>query len=40
MHDTQNITPEALEKVIIRAKEEGYSFAGLDKILNIEAFEN
>ena len=35
MHDTQNITPEALEKVIIIAKEEGYRFAGLDELLGV-----
>jgi len=40
MHDTQSITPEALEKVIIRAKEEGYRFAGLEEVLDVEAFKN
>ena len=39
MHDTQNITPEALEKVIIRAKEEGYRFVGLEEMFGIEAYE-
>jgi peptidoglycan/xylan/chitin deacetylase (PgdA/CDA1 family) len=39
MHDIQNITPEALEKVIVRAKEEGYRFVGLEKMFGIEAFE-
>lgn len=40
MHDTQNITPEALEKVITRAKEEGYRFVGLEEMFGIEAYEN
>jgi len=40
MHDTQNITPEALEKVIIMAKEEGYRFVGLDEMFGVEAYKN
>jgi peptidoglycan/xylan/chitin deacetylase (PgdA/CDA1 family) len=40
MHDTQNITPEALEKVIIRAKEMGYRFVGIEEMFGIEAYEN
>jgi peptidoglycan/xylan/chitin deacetylase (PgdA/CDA1 family) len=40
MHDTQEVTPEALEKVITGAKEKGYRFVGLEELLGIEAFEN
>jgi peptidoglycan-N-acetylglucosamine deacetylase len=40
MHDTQDITPEALEKVITRAKEMGYRFVGLEEMFGIEAYEN
>jgi peptidoglycan-N-acetylglucosamine deacetylase len=40
MHDTKDITPEALEKVIILAKEDGYRFIGLDEMFGIEAYEN
>lgn len=40
MHDTKNITPEAIEMVIIKAKEEGYRFVGLEEMLGIEAYEN
>jgi peptidoglycan/xylan/chitin deacetylase (PgdA/CDA1 family) len=39
MHDNQNIIPEALEKVIITAKEMGYRFVGLEEMLGIEAYE-
>jgi peptidoglycan-N-acetylglucosamine deacetylase len=40
MHDTQDITPEALEQVIIRAKEMGYRFVGIEEMFGIEAYEN
>ena len=40
MHDTQEVTPEALEKVIILAKEDGYRFIGLEEMFGIEAYEN
>jgi len=40
MHDTRGITPEVLEKVIITAKDEGYRFAGLDEVLDVEAYKN
>jgi peptidoglycan/xylan/chitin deacetylase (PgdA/CDA1 family) len=33
MHDTQKITPEALERVIKMAKEEGYRFVDLEKLI-------
>jgi len=33
MHDTQNITPEALEIIILRAKDEGYRFVGLEELI-------
>jgi peptidoglycan/xylan/chitin deacetylase (PgdA/CDA1 family) len=40
MHDTRGNTPEALEKLIIRAAEKGYRFAGLDEVLDVEAYKN
>lgn len=40
MHDTQDVTPEALEMVINRAKEDGYRFIGLEEMFGIEAYEN
>lgn len=40
MHDTQDVTPEALELVITRAKEDGYRFIGLDEMFGIEAYES
>jgi peptidoglycan-N-acetylglucosamine deacetylase len=40
MHDTQDVTPEAVEKVVIRAKEQGYRFIGLEEMFGIEAYEN
>jgi peptidoglycan/xylan/chitin deacetylase (PgdA/CDA1 family) len=40
MHDTQDVTPEAVEKVVIRAKEKGYRFIGLEEMFGIEAYEN
>jgi peptidoglycan-N-acetylglucosamine deacetylase len=36
MHDTQGITPEALERVIKMGKEKGYRFVGLEELLAIE----
>jgi len=33
MHDDRDVTPKALEMIITRAKEEGYSFVGLDVLL-------
>ena len=40
MHDTKDITPDALDKVIIRAKEDGYRFIGLEEMFGIEAYES
>jgi peptidoglycan-N-acetylglucosamine deacetylase len=40
MHDTRDVTPEAVEKVVIRAKEQGYRFIGLEEMFGIEAYEN
>lgn len=40
MHDTHNVTLEAMERIIIRAKEEGYRFVGLEEMFGIEAYEN
>jgi len=40
MHDTQNITPAALEKVINKAKDKGYRFVGLEEMFSFEAYEN
>jgi peptidoglycan-N-acetylglucosamine deacetylase len=40
MHDTKDITPAALEKVIILAKEDGYRFIGLEEMFGIEAYES
>ncbi len=39
MHDTQDATPVALEKIIKRAKEEGYRFAGIEEMPGVEVFE-
>jgi peptidoglycan/xylan/chitin deacetylase (PgdA/CDA1 family) len=39
MHDTRDETPIALEMIIMRAKEEGYRFAGLEEVLGVEAYE-
>jgi peptidoglycan-N-acetylglucosamine deacetylase len=40
MHDTQDVTPEAVEKVITRAQENGYRFIGLEEMFGIEAYES
>jgi peptidoglycan/xylan/chitin deacetylase (PgdA/CDA1 family) len=40
MHDTQDITPDALEQIIIRAKEMVYRFVGIEEMFGIEAYEN
>jgi len=37
MHDTQDVTPEAVEIIIRKATGKGYRFAGLEEILGIEA---
>jgi peptidoglycan/xylan/chitin deacetylase (PgdA/CDA1 family) len=39
LHDTQDITAKALEKIIVTAKEEGYSFAGIDDVLGVKAYK-
>jgi peptidoglycan-N-acetylglucosamine deacetylase len=36
MHDAQAVAPKALENIIIKAKEQGYRFVGLDEIFGIE----
>jgi peptidoglycan/xylan/chitin deacetylase (PgdA/CDA1 family) len=33
MHDTREITPEAVEIIIRKAKEEGYRFAGIEELI-------
>jgi len=40
MHDTQDVTPEALEKIILKAKDEGYRFVALNELLDIEVYKN
>jgi peptidoglycan/xylan/chitin deacetylase (PgdA/CDA1 family) len=40
MHDTQDVTAEALEKMILKILEEGYRLVGLEELSGIKAYKN